>query len=480
MNFKSVFKRKQVLLDEEATNINKLLEDSKKGDPEENRSTEIPPDEHVRIRSLWIVEAYPPTYFANLKSWLSNINQPEWSNNRIQESIEQARLGPDRGWFNLGRIFPLNSNRLSASKAILPKGVEYVDARLFYSLPSITFIVLQFVFNETTSLILEDPLNKKYDTYAKKLGKGYEFIGPSHQKQEAVLKLKKELHQNCSDWVKGNMPGVFSTGVLKSEFPTCEFITIDKQKPFVEKTYDSYLRIIDLGRSFFVYDSEDTHGLRLMVPSFNDSDFSNLILAGNTSEILSDKDLSSYGDRTTWGFTIWLAENFIKTVYLWGLYMLLTAYEYKISIFRDSIANIDLSHLKESTDFIDKLEKELFLIDNELPYFGSEYELYCKNEGSYKHGLPNFKMVFGKDNKEIDLFAAIRETSLKRVTQLPLMLENLRHAVVTNSQTINTKSNLRIQRAMLCLTRIMALLTLIMALLTSANIVITIKIILKK
>jgi len=462
MNFKNIFKRKQGLLDEAAVKLNKTLKDFKNWDSKINKETELPAEEHVRIRSLWVVEAYPPTYFVNLKHWLAKLDQSEPSyNDNILKSAEQARLGAYYSWINLGYIFSSNSNRHFVSKAILPKGVEYINAKLFCSLPSITFIVLQFVFDEPTSLILEDPLNKKYTTYAKKLGKGYGFINPLHQKRKAVLKLKKELHQNCYDWVRDKIPGIFSTGILKSEFPTCEFITLDKGNPFVKEAYHSYLSIIDLGISFFIYDSEDIQGLRLRESSFNDSDFNNLILAGNTSKILSDKDLSFYDDPTTRGFMSWLSDNFSKILYLWGLYMLLVAYEYKISNFRDSIANIDLSNLNESANFIDKLEKKLFPIDNELPYFASEYELYCKDEDSYKHNLPNFKMVFGKDNKEIGLFDTIRKTSLKRVTQLPLMLENLRHAVVMNSQTINTKSNLRIQRVMLRLTIIIVVLTIL-------------------
>jgi len=457
---KDVLKNKQVV-ENETEELNHFLEGLPDRDEEENRETEIPPGEHIKTRSLWVVEAYTPTSFGNLQAGLSKLGLLEFGISNLQQWIEQARQGSHQGWHNLGPIFPINSNVPFGKKAILPSGVRHLDGYVFQLLNSITCVVLQFVFDEQTEQLLEVPMNKKYTTYIEKQGKVEVIMGPREQKQRAILDIKKELRQKCYYWIKDNIPGFFSGGILDDHFPTCEFITLDKANPCNCAASDGYLDLIGLNDPLGVWHSQGDLGLVLKTPLFGDSEFSNLILAGNTFEILSDRELSFSGGRNTFGFTNWLSLGFTKVVCLWGLNMLLVAYEKKISKLRDSVASLDLSDLKKSVRFIEELQKNLFIIENEFPYFAAEYRGFCENERNFKRDVIDFKTTLGSTNEEIYLFEMIRKTSLGRLARLLKMLEDLRRAVTISSQTINTKSNLRIQRSILWLTVVLVVLTVV-------------------
>lgn len=209
----------------------------KKTDPEDNRKTTPPDDEHIEVHSVWVAECYAPSHTASL---MSGIKKLGWDQERVTDFFK----GGVSGWLNKGRVAPYGGSYLnlgliqrSGKKRFigsevrvteLPDGVDYARGYAFNVLSSLTIITLQFVLTDQAATIVEDTLRTPRQTVFEEMGDVTRIVTVVNAKQEAVHRARVKLRHECAAWFKDNIPGLFSENSLAGDFPTCEFVTLQK------------------------------------------------------------------------------------------------------------------------------------------------------------------------------------------------------------------------------------------------------------
>ena len=167
-------------------------------DPEKNAKTRPPEDEQIQLHCLWAVEFYTPMHTEDLASAFVRLG---WNNEEVfdsgknpiawMESLRTRQHG--EGWNNLGVLIPPNSKNTMwfsrASRIKLPEHVEYATAHMFNHSPSITCIVIGFIFEEEYGQIYDRALRQDYKTYNRPLNRGWSIVTPELQKRDQIIRL---------------------------------------------------------------------------------------------------------------------------------------------------------------------------------------------------------------------------------------------------------------------------------------------------
>ena len=256
-----------------------MLDDYRKNDPTSNAETTPPEDEHVDLHCMWAVEFYTPSHVDKL---VDNLKKLGWDQNDFpgRESpaswVRITRQFSEGGnWLALGTIRSVGDTRSWPRRdrtAPLPMSVHYAHGSLYSFTPSLTCIVICFVFEDSFRNRLDEVLRKDRQTFTRPLPRGYEIVDPERQKTEEVRLLRQDCANLAARWFRENLPGVFSSGLLGDELPTCELVTLHKAEPFPDRRGGEsppprYLRTLDLQFSPSVWRSGDTPSLKLAVGS---------------------------------------------------------------------------------------------------------------------------------------------------------------------------------------------------------------------
>ena len=251
-----------------------ILESRRKNDATENAETSPPEGEHVDLRCVWAVEYYTPSYVDRLVESLVKLkwDQDDPLGRESPASwIRTTRQWSAGGsWLNLGTIRSVDDERpwpIPNRTAPLPKFVDQARGHIYSLTPSLTCIVVCFVFDENARCRLDEALRKNRQTFIRYLSSGYQTVDPKSQKTEEVRQIRREYKHLATKWFRENLPGVFSTGLLGGLLPTCELVTLREVEPFPDpKVSDAsrpgYLRVLDLTFSPSVWRSTDSVGLK--------------------------------------------------------------------------------------------------------------------------------------------------------------------------------------------------------------------------
>ena len=234
-----------------------ILEYARKRDPAGNRDTAPDEDERIDLHCLWAVEFYTPSHVDRL---LENLERLGWDQEDYpgRESpaswVRISRRLPEGGsWVNLGIIRSRTDTRAWPSRnrtAELPPNVRYASGGIYSVTPSLTCIVMRFVFEDGHERGLEAALRKDRETFARSLATGHQIFDPRAQKVEEVRSIRHGRMVMAMGWFQENLPGIFSAGLLEGKMPTCELVTLQEQEPFPswdeEGQPPQYLGILEL------------------------------------------------------------------------------------------------------------------------------------------------------------------------------------------------------------------------------------------
>ena len=234
-------------------------------DYEDNVRSKPPEDESVGLCSMWVIEFYTPSYMNGLFDSLGRLGWNDDDHSRNPTSLLKSHTAIQFGHrrIPLGPILPRNSSEtriVESLRADLPSDVKYVNGDIHCLTPSLISIVLEFVFDETLSTAYDTALRLDRKSYVTPAADGYRIHSPENQKADHVDQIRKQAAEIASGWITNNMPGIFSSGLLKGDFPTCEFVTLRKATPFpspteLDETATGYLSKLGLGSSFDAWES---------------------------------------------------------------------------------------------------------------------------------------------------------------------------------------------------------------------------------
>jgi hypothetical protein len=179
----------------------------------------VPPDdERFTFHASWAIEAYTPLHANCLVEGLSALGydaEGSLRNRSVSESLTRARSTPHGGtWLNLDTIFPRGKQHFLGIEGELPLGIRCARPAVHVLTPSVTVLVTQFVYDDDTAQAF-DALARETDFRAEghASGRSVSVRPPKQVKQQARRDLRVEHRERGVEWVRRNIPGVFSSGV---------------------------------------------------------------------------------------------------------------------------------------------------------------------------------------------------------------------------------------------------------------------------
>ena len=278
-----------------------ILETLRKNDAADNAETAPPEDEHVDLHCIWAVEYYTPSYVDRLVESLAKLkwdqDDPLGRESPTSWIRTTRQLSTGGSWVNLGTIRSVDDARpwpIPHRTAPLPKSVDQARGHIHSLTPSLTCIVMCFIFDVNARSRLDDALRKYRQTFIRYLSDGYQTLDPEHQKTEEVRKIRQAYKNLASKWFRENLPGVFSSGLLGGRLPTCELVTFRNAEPFPDPEVSDasrpgYLRVLDLKFSPSVWRSTDLSGLKFSFGRLGHE------LAYNSTFVVRDTDIGRAG-----------------------------------------------------------------------------------------------------------------------------------------------------------------------------------------
>ena len=278
-----------------------ILETRRKNDAVDNAETAPPEDERVGLPCIWAVEYYTPSHVDRLVESLVrlkwNQSDPLGRESPTSWIRTNRQLSSGGSWINLGTVRSVNDSRpwpIPHRTAPLPKSVDHARGYIHSLTPSLTCIVMCFIFDQKSRCRLDNALRKYRRTSIKYVSSGYQIFDPEQQKTEEVRQIRQENINLVSKWFRENLPGVFSSGLLGGRLPTCELITLRNVEPFPDLEVGDasrfgYLRVLDLKFSPSVWRSTNLEGLKF---SFGHLEHE---LAYNSTFAVRDADIDEAG-----------------------------------------------------------------------------------------------------------------------------------------------------------------------------------------
>lgn len=336
-----------------------LLQSMRQRDPEINARTTPPQDESINLCCVWAVEFYTPSHISNLVGKLRdagwdedhnsnpNGNPVNWLNGlrRFQSESSSIYLGlllPPQAGPTLG-IF----SRTSA----LPTNIQYANAWMYSVTPSLICIVVCFAYDEQSSNMFERALRTDRHTYATRAGSTTKFHQPWQQKSNEIGNLRAGISSELLSWFSENLPGLFSSGLLDGNIPTCELVTFQKGNPFPSLSEANgqppdYLALLGMSHGIEAWSSDNIPGLKFSVgKSRSNSLQHHSVLTADVNRLNEfARDVNSGDCRRD---RVHAVDSMVwELVAIWAILPMLEGYTRHISRVRSSItlSNTSLRH----------------------------------------------------------------------------------------------------------------------------------------
>lgn len=457
-----------------------ILDVHRRSDAQRNQENRLPDEESVELHAIWALEYYTPAYVDAL---LDGLTQLGWhkrgqgpSGDDVAEWVRQLRDHESGGsWLNLGIIKrPDEKGLFGLSRAApLPTEYDYAFGQIVSLTPSITCVMIAFVPRKDLIRSYERALRHDVATTVRRQGASYTIIDPHFGRRDAIRDLRARYRTAAANWFKQHLPGVFSSGHLGDELPTCELISLKNAAPFPARAEGDprparYLGHLDVSTDIDVWQSTSLPGLHFSWPLRSDSKNKyHAILAAQRATL---EQPSIYGQTATPEdcFAQIANDHAQHMLQLWGMLALLTGYQTTISRTRDS--NLlgssrrlpSLSILRSLTT-LSSASRDVMPIASELC---SEADTPLPSWSRFAEG---FQPVNARFNGTLELTQCLVARIRERATQIGQSDRTVRELISQRSAIISAYENVRIQEHIRWLTIVIFVLTAVAVLIAAEN-----------
>ena len=464
--------------------LHERLERYRSHDADGNAESEPPSDEVINLRCIWAVEFYTPSQISKL---LRGFEKLGWNTDDslgvdhnpvlwIQRTRESAAGG---GWLNLGPIQRPGGGRLFGfdRKAPLPTGVEYALATMYSLTSSITCIVIGFVLDKTQNRRFEQALRRKRQTYTMPLRgrrrRGHQIMGPGTQKETDIRTLRTEMRELAADWLRAHLPGVFASGILAGEYPTCEFLTLCNTPPFPphsarDHRKDEWLRILSVDYDLYAWRAEKLRGLKFSWPLSSDIHHRFHAVIATREDDFSDETLQHSS-------LVFYVDQFVNAMLSrWALVGVLSGFERYLNNVRDSAA-FKPNHRARPLHLLEDLGSHVAQ-SVDISAVSAELQRFAEREELFKHGINVFYRCDPSlyRNKETTLIEEMRKQTAERAEWLRNIDRSVRDVLIQYGTTVGVRENIKLQKHTARLTWVILALTIVIVILTGLTTVMSI------
>ena len=314
------------------------------------------------------------------------------------------------------------------------------------------------MFEKDFSTQFDEALRKNRQTYRKPSERGYTIYSPETQKTDHIYQIRAEIAELAARWFRENLPGIFSSGILEGDLPTCELVTLQKAEPFPLRSKDNtdpsayhYLSILDMHSTFNAWRSVDIPYLKFSeVQTRNRAPRYHSILAVRESDLDSDRSARIHS----------IDEQIPHLLSRWAILPLIEGYSQHLNAIRDSA--LFRSKSRQNSVKILKTLSHHVSYSVDIAAVTADLISYTQQPSSFSLDLGTFKPC-DEHRYEPDhtltkgLCSAIEESA----TWLQKTDQSLRDHLTQYGSLLGAKENVRLQRTIRFLTWVILILTLL-------------------
>ena len=323
------------------------LELYRQNDATKNSETSPPEDERIDLPCIWAVEFYTPSQVDKL---VDNLKRLGWdqSDHPGRESpvswvLTNRQRSEGGSWQNLGMIRTADDTRAWPRRdrtAQMPMNVYYATGSLHTLTPSLTCIVIRFMFEDGFRSRFDEAIRRYKQTVTQPLPRGHQILNPWLQKSEEIRQIRGECKELAARWFRENLPGVFSSDLLGYQLPTCELVTLHQAEPFPEQNGDDYpppdyLQILDLVFSPSVWRNKEAPSLKFSWDLSARNPEYHSVFAVRDTDIEGTELLERYGGLE--GLPSYVDLAYYEMIGKLAIVPLLEGYSRRLNKLRDSV-----------------------------------------------------------------------------------------------------------------------------------------------
>ena len=456
--------------------LDEITRISRERDSQINMDTAPPDDEFVDLYCVWGLEFYSLESIDNLAQSFRKLGWEEDVGSHSSDRdpvawIHRLNRHPRGGsWMNLGILVPRDSNSFTVAPnrhtVPLPTGVKYALAGIHDISPSLVSIAICFVLDGEYSVKFDEALRTSRQTYTTPTLRGHSFHLPNNQKTNHINQIRTEMSELASEWFSQNLPGLFSSGFLDGEVPTCELVTLRQAEPFPCRSKGvvggrEYLSILDLRNDWDAWRSTQTTGLKFKITSEREGRLqyhSTLAIRVNN---LVDIDLnrgSAGASRESQIYSLNLSVPYLLN--LWAIVPLLESYTREISKVRES-ARLTRNRLRDSIKILESVEDNLSFC-SDVAMVASELSEGSREPAPFGLMVQQFKVCSPRPGQErLTLTSALSSAISERSTQLQRATQAMRDQLMQYGALLGASENVRVQKKISHLTWLLIVLAIV-------------------
>lgn len=455
-----------------------LSRNRKEWDAESNRETTPADDEVIDLCCIWAVEFYTPSHMDAL---LTNVRKIGWNEEglrRFHDILDWANRSREHpkggGWQNLGTIRSSGTNDITMAQvhpdALPPPHVTDISGRLFSVTSSLACVIMMFRLQDDFSSGFDTALRTNRRTYYSKVSSRSRAIhDPEDQKIDSIRHIREEMRGTISKWFSTNLPGLFSSGLLEGERPTCEFLTLRNAEPFPSTAHPApnFLRTLGLYSSIDAWACAALPGLKFS-PSHQDRSVPpyHSIFSIKEDDLDDDRLKAAMNWAGRQARIVYL-ENFAidGPFWLWALSLMLEGYGKRLGTIRESTM-LRLDAGRNSVKILNDLAQ--YVSDSvDINVVTSDLQNLTQPSSFVFFRYPSFVPVAAEhypDDAKLEDYLC--SSNSERATWIHKMDQALRDHGTQYGSLLSARDNVRIQANISRLTWVLVGLTVILGFLT--------------
>lgn len=179
----------------------------------------VPPDEHVRVSGIWVVELFPPTELPALEramkrnGWSSPRAVPPHEADNLA-TLARSRSGSGSNWWRLADVVDRDSASfysLHAQRMKLPVDFAAVEVRAVQIGQGLTAALAHFVLTESASTALDATWHVRHEPILTRENGRIHALNRHWAGLRQIQDARRALHTVAREWMTRHLPGAFAT-----------------------------------------------------------------------------------------------------------------------------------------------------------------------------------------------------------------------------------------------------------------------------
>ena len=432
----------------------------RKRDRETNAKSALDEDVSLRLGCIMVSEIFGPNEIETLYDGLENIG---WDRERTParddsniEWLKKQRLYGSEGRMPLGWIHrPEDIKKYAGIRytAEFPTQFSSLLVNISQLTPSTTCLSVGFVLTDGAALEYSNAINEPAKTIRvpKRRSRAYSIMGVEHVKEERVQRIRHKYRNIGIDWLSKNFPGFFSAHCVSSQFPTAEFLSLEKFTPFNkdaprDRAWEHWSRFVNIEHDFRSWTCSSVPSLKFSFDAARRDKISNHMTVALRWDTLSDEDLKTYGDGSLGSQTYFANERLDGIIARYTLAAYLRELLRSLKQTRQSLST--RSNTRRSTSEVEKISA-FFRQSIGVPSIAREALALSENDASFRWNVTGFTQQNQRDEeKPHEIKEGLKSFLGKLSRQLLEEDQDTRDFLNQLSSALGTKESIAAQKRM--------------------------------